>query len=69
MASRPLTIPTIAADVLAKKPHMRLGDPEMKPTMDALRQRIKDDPAFGRQLLRQAGIVDAKGKLAKSFGG
>lgn len=41
----------------------------MKPTMDALRKRIKADPEFGRELMRQAGIITAKGKLTKAFGG
>jgi hypothetical protein len=54
---------------LDKNPRLRLSDPEMKASMDAIRNRIKTDPLFGRQLLRQSGIVDAKGKLTKSFGG
>lgn len=62
-------IPLAPPEALARNPYLRLSDPEMKPTMDAMRQRIQDDPAFGRQLLRQAGILNSKGKLAKSFGG
>ena len=62
-------IPGAPQEALNKNPHLRLSDPEMKPTMDALRQRIKADPAFGRDLMRQAGIITAKGKLTKAFGG
>ena len=71
MATRPAT-PTIlgaSREALAKNPQLRLSDPEMKPAMAEMRRRIKSDPAFRRHLLKQAGIVDAKGKLAKSFGG
>jgi hypothetical protein len=48
---------------------MRLNDPEMKPTIDAIRLLIQQDLAFGRELLRQTGIVTAKGRLARVFGG
>lgn len=48
---------------------VRLTDPEFAPELAALKRRLADDPAFGRQLLKQAGIMNSKGKLAKSFGG
>ena len=71
MASRPaLTpIPRITAAALARNPHVRLSDPEAQASMAAIRQRIKEDPAFGRELLRKAGIINAKGKVTKAFGG
>jgi len=47
----------------------RLTDPEVKPAMDAMKARIKADPAYGQELLRKAGIVDEYGKLTKAFGG
>lgn len=48
---------------------VHLSDPQMKPAMEQLKQRIASDPDFARSLLRSAGIVTAKGKLAKRFGG
>lgn len=48
---------------------VRLSDPEMKPYMDALNAKLKADPEFARQMLRDAGIMNRRGKLAKSFGG
>ena len=71
MANSPktLNIPRASSEALLKNPHLRLSDPEMKSTMDALRKRIKADPEFGRTLMRQAGIITAKGKLTKAFGG
>lgn len=48
---------------------VHLTDPEFAPELAALKQRLTDDPAFGRRLLRQAGIINSKGKLAKSYGG
>ena len=48
---------------------VRLSDPEMKPYMDELKARIQADPAFARKMLRDAGIMNNKGKLAKAFGG
>jgi hypothetical protein len=48
---------------------MRLSDPEMRPTLEALRERVQTDPAFAKKLLQGAGIVDATGKLTKNFGG
>ena len=48
---------------------VRLSDPEMEPQMDALKKRIANEPAFGRQLLLKAGIITPKGKLTKRFGG
>lgn len=48
---------------------LRLSDPEMKPTMDALKQRIKDEPGFGASLLRTAGIINPDGTLSEKYGG
>lgn len=47
----------------------RLSDPEMKPTIDALKKRISEDPAFRRSLLQSAGLIDKRGKPTKAFGG
>lgn len=62
-------IPHAPSEVLSRNPQLRLSDPEMKPTMAAFRERIMADPTFGRHLLQESGIVDAKGRLKKSFGG
>lgn len=42
---------------------------ELKRKLDEMRQRVKDDPAFARQLLIQAGIYNKKGKLKKVYRG
>lgn len=71
MASRPASTSAAAVnrELLERNPQLRLSDPEMKPTLDAFRARIRKDPDFGRHLLQESGIVDAKGKLTKPFGG
>lgn len=69
MATAPRSIPQVTPEALARNPHLRLSDPEVRATMEALRQLIKTDPAFGRDLMRKAGIVDDTGKLTKNFGG
>lgn len=71
MASRPTSTstPAVNRELLERNPQLRLSDPEMKPTLDAFRARIRKDPAYGRHLLQESGIVDAKGKLTKPFGG
>lgn len=48
---------------------VRLSDHAFAPDLAALQQRLRDDPAFGQQLLRQAGIVNTKGRLSRNFGG
>lgn len=48
---------------------VRLSDPEMKPRMDALMERIRTEPGFGRSILRKAGIINRNGKLTKLYGG
>jgi hypothetical protein len=68
-APAPHLIPKVSPEALARNPYMRLSDPEMKPAMDALRERLQNDPAFAQELLQKAGIVDATGKLTKNFGG
>lgn len=47
----------------------RLSDPEFAPQLAEMRQRLRDDPAYGKRLLRGAGILNTRGKLSKSFGG
>jgi hypothetical protein len=37
---------------------IRLSDPEMKPEMDELMERIKTDPEFARSLIKGLGLVD-----------
>lgn len=69
--------PAVSAAALqqGKAPHttgahlVYLSDPELKPAMDRLKQRIATDPAFAHSLLNNAGIVTAKGKLTKRCGG
>ncbi len=53
---------------LAGRP-MRLSDPEFAPQLEALKQRLRDDPQFGKGLLRKAGIINRNGKLTKAYGG
>lgn len=48
---------------------IHLSDPEMQDVMADIKRRIKEEPGFGRALLRSAGIVNAKGKLTKLYGG
>lgn len=50
-------------------PLVYLSDPELKPAMDRSKQRIATDPAFAHSRLYNAGIVTAKGKLTKRYGG
>jgi hypothetical protein len=69
VAPVPRSIPKVTPEALTRNPHLRLGDPEVRSTMDAIRERIQNDPAYGRELLRKAGIVDVSGKLTKNFGG
>lgn len=46
---------------------VRLSDPEMKATVDAIKRRIKEEPGFGKALLQSAGILDAKGGFAEMY--
>lgn len=46
-----------------------LSDPEMRPAVDRLKAKIASDPQFALSLLQSAGIVTAKGKLSRRFGG
>lgn len=48
---------------------VRLTDPEMKPAMDEMRHRIRTDPEYAKSLLRSAGLLTAKGKVPKAYGG
>jgi predicted membrane GTPase involved in stress response len=48
---------------------VRLSDAAMSQSVAALRARMLDDPSFSMQLLKQAGIVNSRGRLAKSYGG
>jgi hypothetical protein len=50
-------------------PETRLSDPEFATQAANLKMRLNNDPEFARKMLRQAGIVNSKGRLAKSFGG
>jgi hypothetical protein len=47
----------------------RLSDPDLKSAMTTLKSRISSEPAYGRSLLKRAGILTPKGNLKKSFGG
>jgi hypothetical protein len=46
-----------------------LSDPEFAIAREQLKAQILADPAVGLALLQGAGIVNAKGKLKRSFGG
>lgn len=48
---------------------VRLSDPEMRPNIDALRERLRTDPDFAKSMLERAGIVTPTGRLSKRFGG
>lgn len=76
-ATKRMPRPAVSAAALhqGKAPRMigahlvYLNVPELKPAMDRLKQRIATDPAFAHSLLKNAGIVTAKGKLTKRYGG
>jgi hypothetical protein len=48
---------------------VRLSDEAMSQGLADLKARLQDDPSFSRQLLKNAGILNTRGRLAKSFGG
>lgn len=48
---------------------MRLTDPAFASELKRLEQRLKNEPEFGKELLRRAGIINSKGKLTKAYGG
>lgn len=48
---------------------VHLSDPEMKGALDEIKRRIRDEPGFKQQLMQSAGILNAKGKLTKLYGG
>lgn len=56
-------------ETLAPSNRVRLSDPSMRPFMDELSRRIKEEPGFGRSLMHDAGILTTRGKLTKAFGG
>jgi hypothetical protein len=65
-----VNVPAVKAQgVSGAAGNTRLSDPAVAPDVAALKQRLRDDPSFSRQLLREAGILTTRGKLAKSFGG
>ena len=47
----------------------RLSDPAFAEQAKALKTRLSNDPAFARDMLHQAGIINSRGRLTKSFGG
>jgi hypothetical protein len=48
---------------------VRLSDEAVSQGLADLKARLQDDPGFSRQLLKNAGILTTRGRLAKSFGG
>lgn len=48
---------------------VRLSDSSVRAQLEVTKRRIKSDPDFARNLLRDAGIVTAKGNLTKKSGG
>jgi hypothetical protein len=61
--------PTALVNAASNPVALRLSDDAFAPDLAALQKRLRDDPAFGQQLLRQAGIVNTKGRLSRNFGG
>jgi predicted deacylase len=46
-----------------------LADPEMKETMDAYRKKVTRSKASAQAFLKEIGILNKSGKLARSYGG
>lgn len=46
-----------------------LHDPENAGWLETQKQRMRDDPAYARKMLQEAGILNAAGKLSRRFGG
>lgn len=63
------TVVPVGHEPLTTMNWVHLSDPSMQPFMDELRRRIKEEPGFGRALMHDAGILTARGKLTKAFGG
>ena len=68
-AAKPVKSATPTASRAVGNHVVHLSDPEMKDTLAELKRRIKEEPGFKRSLLESAGIVNAKGKLTKLYGG
>lgn len=58
-----IAAPAQQADVVT------LASPSMVGRMQALRERIKNDPGYGVALLQRAGIINERGELTERFGG
>ena len=48
---------------------VRLSDAAVSQSVADLKDRLRNDPGFSMRLLKQAGIVTSRGRLAKSYGG
>lgn len=48
---------------------VRLSDAMLSDDVDKLSKRIRSDPDFAMQLLREAGIATNSGKLSQRYGG
>ena len=48
---------------------LRLSDPELKPDIAKLKEKLRNDPKFALATLQSAGIATPSGKLSKRFKG
>lgn len=69
MARIPAKKDTVVAHGIGGKPIIRLSDSSIRAQLEVTKKRIRKDPDFARDLLRDAGIVTAKGNLTKKSGG
>ena len=68
----PPAIDAYTSSIYQGIPHdrlVRLSDPEMAESMQQLIDRARRDPAYGRAVMREAGILDDKGQITATFGG
>jgi hypothetical protein len=48
---------------------IHLTDPRYAAHWQSVQKQLREDPEFGRGLLRKAGIITSDGKIAEAFGG
>lgn len=48
---------------------VRLSDPALKPDIEKLKEKLRNDPKFALATLQSAGIATPTGKLSKRFKG
>lgn len=69
MASKAAKRDLFVSHSVADRPTTRLSDASMKDKLAGIKAKLRSDPMFARDLLRQAGIVTPKGKLSRKSGG